>query len=588
VKRTALQVFLPMAVALLGVLSLWSLAERWSERREASRAYAAEQARLATIFVDGLDDPMWNLDPATARDMLDADAQTAGLRGAVLLDNQGSIYASRVRSASGVIADGKPEDPAQREWLASADIRNVRTVTHNGVTLGQAVFYASDDMALAAVSEGWRKSFARVLALWLCLSGVIWGVLQRSLDRPLNALTRWVRSLRPGEQPSPWPPDQSRELLELSETFTEWSVELAQQSEAFKELEGHYRALIGTSSEVTLLVDRDGKVLHFYGSPEAITGFRSEERVGQSLLAVVAPEDLEAAQAFFAEVLAAPDQTKTRSFNVVRKDGEIRWVQVTAINRLTDPVLRAVVVKYTDANEVREAQRQLIRLERLAAIGQTAAGLAHEIRNPLAAISVRAEFLKGQLTDRPALLADLDIVLDQVERLRGLVNQVLEGSRAGDLQLSMADAGELMESAFRAARLRYGPGADDVSVDRDILKPAPRLRLDVQRVQRVLLNLVLNAFQALGGHGSIVLGVRTEGAWAVLSVQDDGPGVPEASRARIFEPFFTTKQTGSGLGLWLCRSIVEQHGGRLEQENLSPRGCRFTLRLPLEAPEQTA
>jgi PAS domain S-box-containing protein len=243
--------------------------------------------------------------------------------------------------------------------------------------------------------------------------------------------------------------------------------------------------------------------------------------------------------------------------------------------------MRLVMLK--DVSAALGSQRALLRLERLAAIGQTAAGLAHEVRNPLAVISTCAQFLKLQLADRPVLHQDLDSILRQIDRLRDLVNEVLERSRGEDLELSEAPPSEILAAALQATRSRYGAAADRVRADLSV-EGRGKLRADLAKLERVLVNLLLNAFQAMPQGGALSLAAREgEDAW-VIEVGDNGPGIPEEKLAKVFEPFYTSKDTGSGLGLWICKSIIEQHGGSLEASNRRPRGAVFSIRLPKKGP----
>ena len=168
----------------------------------------------------------------------------------------------------------------------------------------------------------------------------------------------------------------------------------------------------------------------------------------------------------------------------------------------------------------------------------------------------------------------------QSDRLRDLVQSVLERSRTQEPVYAVGAGSDLMERALRAAQLRFGRASEGVEVLRDYADPPPTLRVDLAQMERVLTNLILNALQAIRGGGAITLCAREAPEGPVLEVSDNGEGIAPEILGRIFEPFFTTKDTGSGLGLWICRSIVEEHGGVLTASNLPPRGCVFRIQLP--------
>jgi two-component system NtrC family sensor kinase len=180
------------------------------------------------------------------------------------------------------------------------------------------------------------------------------------------------------------------------------------------------------------------------------------------------------------------------------------------------------------------------------------------------------------------LQQDLDSILRQSERLKNLVNEVMERARTEDLSLSQVLASDLLESALKAAKLRFGQGSERVDVTSNYSNPLPKLFVDITQMERVFTNLILNALQAMPSGGAMSLAIRPEGDGLLFEISDNGVGISDDKLLKIFEPFFTTKNTGSGLGLWICKSIVEQHGGQISASNLKPRGSCFSVRLPLK------
>jgi PAS domain S-box-containing protein len=347
-----------------------------------------------------------------------------------------------------------------------------------------------------------------------------------------------------------------------------------------RDSEQRFRALIENTPDIVMILRGDGtRRYQNVAVASILTGWSQEELISFPTLQLLHAEDRPEIQRQLALSMAEPGRKFSSEIRIQRKDGQWIYFGAVTVSLMDNPEVGGILVQLRDLSASREAQRQLLRLERMAAVGQITAGLAHEVRNPLAIISARTEFLLSQLPAASAQREDLDSILRQVERLRELVNQVLERARSQELSLREADVAELMESALKAACTRYGSAAEMISVVRD-LPAGLTLKLDVAQMERVLLNLILNALQALSPGGSLTLSARREGPGTWLGVADNGPGIPEEKLARIFEPFFTTKKTGSGLGLWICKSIVEQHRGRLEVENLRPQGCRFNLYLP--------
>ena len=220
---------------------------------------------------------------------------------------------------------------------------------------------------------------------------------------------------------------------------------------------------------------------------------------------------------------------------------------------------------------------------RLAALGAMAAGLAHEIRNPLAGIKGAAQFLEAEAVQGDA--ADmLSIIVDETNRLDLVVRQFLDYARPDTLTLTSDHANALathISALIRAQGLP--PGVDLVE---DLAPDLPACRLDRDRLTQVLLNLARNALQAMPGGGTLTLRTRQHSdAIIELAVIDTGEGIAPGTVARLFDPFFTTKRSGTGLGLAICERIVRAHGGTIEVTSAPGRGSVFAVRLPVRKPE---
>ncbi len=237
-------------------------------------------------------------------------------------------------------------------------------------------------------------------------------------------------------------------------------------------------------------------------------------------------------------------------------------------------------VIFQDLTQLRIMEERLDRSERLADLGQLSAGLAHELRNPLASMMGSVELLRSAgLRDDDRRL--LDIVLREGGRLGQLVTEFLAFARPGTLRREPVDLAVLVAQTLEA--FSNDPAAAGVTLER-ALSPAP-VRGDPDQLRQVLWNLLINAAQALAAPGraggTIRVGcgpVRDGGA--DLTVADDGPGIDPADRARLFTPFFTTKPAGTGLGLATVHRIVDAHGGALSVDSAPGQGARFTVHLP--------
>ena len=228
---------------------------------------------------------------------------------------------------------------------------------------------------------------------------------------------------------------------------------------------------------------------------------------------------------------------------------------------------------------------EMVQAEHLATIGEIAAGVAHEIRNPLAGIAGAIEIItKGFPPDHP----DREVLEDlrhEVHRIEKTLNDLLVYARPKPSYFGPADLREITAQTLQLARQQIGSKKVKFAVE--ISSSLPRFRADSEQLHQVLLNLILNAIQALDDEGGVRVTARilnrdeeNQAGQLEISVSDTGPGIPPEHLERIFRPFYTTKRSGTGLGLSLCRRIISQHGGTLTAKSEIGHGSVFIIRFP--------
>jgi signal transduction histidine kinase len=245
---------------------------------------------------------------------------------------------------------------------------------------------------------------------------------------------------------------------------------------------------------------------------------------------------------------------------------------------------RGAAVLFRDLTPFEREDEQARLRDRLAALGQMAAGLAHEIRNPLASIQLLVELLKRELGDRPGPLEMVEEVLGELDGLTRIVNGSLAFVRPNAATRSPVQLSELVDQALLCASARVPfDGVLEIEVP-----VALRPSVDALQLERTLVNLIVNAFEAMrdarpsGGRHVLRVEARIEGRELELSVADTGPGVPAENRERIFYPFFTTRDQGTGVGLAEVHKMVVSHGGSVEVRDRDGGGAAFVVHLPLE------
>jgi two-component system sensor histidine kinase PilS (NtrC family) len=350
---------------------------------------------------------------------------------------------------------------------------------------------------------------------------------------------------------------------------------LASQRQAAAGLVALHRDIVRSLASGLVTVDLDGKLLTINQTAADLLAVRPDEAVGLPL------DDVMDGMGARLAALSRRGRLRRSDLALPARDGRparTLGISVSPLRDVGDAVIGRVI-NFSDLTELRTLEETMRRAERLATVGQLAAGVAHEIRNPLAAISGSIELL-GQAPrvsdEDKALMA---IVLREIDRLNALVGELLDYANPRPPELVELDLSALLAETLEVARQDRSAGGVQVKAE---LPAAPlRVMADPDKLRQVAWNLVRNATEALaGGAGQVVVRARDEGDQVVVEFEDDGPGIPAEQLGRIFDPFFTTKKRGTGLGLATCHAIVAEHGGTLTVHSEQGRGSTFVMTLP--------
>jgi len=320
-----------------------------------------------------------------------------------------------------------------------------------------------------------------------------------------------------------------------------------------------HRELVESVPGFVLAMDAAGRLTTWNSELEKVTGYPRAEMLGTDGRRFVGPA-------------GQPTDLPLKSGG----KRKVRWRQAAVKGRDERTTTYAVGIDVTDEDEI---LRRLLRSERLAAVGTLAAGLAHEVRNPLNSASLQLTLLERRLDrgDEPgAVLPIAHIIKSEIDRLDRLVREFLAFAQPRPLEPRPIDVGEL----FAAVTGLITPEAESVhvSITVDVAKGTPAVLGEAERLRQVLLNLTRNAVEAMSDTGGqLRLRARRGGGEVEIAVEDDGPGFGE--ELPVFDAFFTTKSHGTGLGLAIVHRIVADHGGTIRVESRPGRTC-FTLALP--------
>ncbi len=348
--------------------------------------------------------------------------------------------------------------------------------------------------------------------------------------------------------------------------------------------EGVYVGLLGPSGSTTVAANPYLRLMFGWPVETMVADVRP-----------IAPERFvdEEARREFLQKLKQDGQVQAFLMRLRRVDGSAIWVETTArADRLLsgrghriEAVMRDVTERKRLQDQTLDVYQQLLQAEKLASLGQTMSGVAHELNNPLATILACAERLAaGDLDERTR--RDLDAIHNAAERAARIVRNLQTFARKRHTTRTTVDLNQVVKEtlALRAHEQRVA----NVHIVYGLAAGLPPVFADPHQIQQILLNLIINAEQAmLAAHGRGTLTLRTwqdpERDAVLLEVSDDGPGVPEDLQAKVFDPFFTTKSVGkgTGLGLTVAYAIAQEHGGRLTLQPGSGRGASFLLELPV-------
>src|SRR5216117_472055 len=355
--------------------------------------------------------------------------------------------------------------------------------------------------------------------------------------------------------------------------------------------ERNLRLLMEAVPDAITVVDRDGYVLDENSSGRLLVnaspGEARESSGKRSALAWLEGTGARIAR----ENLAAAFDGELRRFEVPfqRPDRNDGTAQLLIAPVREGGRIPKVLVLVRDITEQRRTQTQLQQAEKLAAMGQLVSGVAHEINNPAAIISGFAQTL---LLDelKPEHREMLQMMYDEATRIGRITSNLLAFARAGSNQRALVDMNDIARRTF--ALRSYHLSTLNIAVSLDLDSSEPKIWADASELQQMILNLLINAEQALvtiDGPRTIVVRTRADEGEARLEIADSGPGIPPEIRSKIFDPFFTTKPegVGTGLGLSICYGIAREHGGRIWVESEPGQGARFAVTLPRDPREES-
>ncbi|MGB8644701.1 MAG: PAS domain S-box protein [Anaerolineae bacterium] len=350
---------------------------------------------------------------------------------------------------------------------------------------------------------------------------------------------------------------------------------LKQTEEELRESQAYARSLIDSSLDMIIAVDQNQRIVEFNRAAQAIFGYTAEEAIGQE------PHFLYADTGIGDQVHTMTLETGqcVREVYNRRKNGQVfpSLLSASLLKNTAGEVIGVMGVS-RDITKLKQAEEQTIRAERLAALGRMAAAMAHEINNPLQAIQGTLDLVIDFELQQQEREENLKIIRQEIERLSEVARRILDFARPSKAPRRLVRVYDVLQQTLTLARKQLAHNRIEVTID---CQEIPPVLASPDQLIQVFINMILNSAEATGPDGRLNIKVWQDKNVAMIEFENNGPIISPEALAHIFEPFFTTKEQGTGMGLAVCQSIIDQHGGVIRAENLSETlGVRFLIQLP--------
>ncbi len=378
--------------------------------------------------------------------------------------------------------------------------------------------------------------------------------------------------------------DRKKLEKQLKEYHEILEQKVQDRTRELKETKDYLENLLETANDVIYTLNPDGVVTYVNKKIEE-WGYTKDELLGKSFLTVFSK--VHKGERFKKTVIDGIKQTY--AVEVVSKTGEPRYaiLSISAIRGNKGEITEVLGIA-KDITDQKMLEKQVADTEKMSAIGQLAAGVAHEVNNPLGGILSCLYNLRKNEFSAEREEEYYRAMEDGIHRVKKIVSQLLDFSQQHEAEFTYEDVNSLVEDVFFLMNCTFSKNG--ISFKKKLSPRLPKLLIDKHKISQVLTNILINAVQATKEKGEITVRTTHKEGWCIIDIADTGPGIPEDIFPKIFDPFFTTKDVGegTGLGLSVSRGIIEMHNGKIDVQSAAGKGTVFTIKLPLVSPQHTA
>lgn len=404
-----------------------------------------------------------------------------------------------------------------------------------------------------------------------------------TISKPIRQLIRTTREIATGDLSQTVPADTGDEFGALGNSFNEMIASLN------RIITERNRYILECYTGGLIITDRNGRIMAANSAAEQLLGEPVQRLVSRPIDEILSRhEDTEQLREIVGLAIKEGQFFSSKEVTIRLRGGQdFPLVVTTSPLRDVGRDRAGVVINFRDLSEIKAFYRKITRADRLAAVGTLAAGVAHEIRNPLGSIKGLAEMLRHDSAEGSQVRRYADVIVREVKRLDQVVRELLEFARSGDQETRLWNLNKILSEALEAARWQVGARKTDTIKVRQNFGEIPALAVSADRIRRAFINIIVNAFEACQAGGEVIVTSKYQpdgksSGIAVVTIENTGEPIAPENIERIFEPFFSTKPSGTGLGLPIAYQIITSHGGMIDVESHDNRTV-FSVKLPARA-----
>ena len=354
--------------------------------------------------------------------------------------------------------------------------------------------------------------------------------------------------------------------------------DITDQVKAEKKLEQSkqkYKSLIEYNPELVYILNAKGEVIETNPMFKALTGYDSNEFIGQSIVSIISEEYQEEFKRAFSEIMTNKKSLINKELKIIRNDGSKRTLRITAVPTVIDDQVEGAIGYALDITKEKETEEHLRKTEKLSVIGELAASVAHEIRNPLTSIKGFIQFMHSNDSKHDSYY---QIMLDELERINQISSELLAIGKPREVHFEEANMNDIITSVMWL--LESQANLYSVEIDYQKIELHPLIDCEPNQLKQLFINIIKNSVEA--DAKKISIKIDQENDFLKVTIQDNGNGIDKERLERLGEPFYSSKEKGTGLGLTVSFKIVQSHNGQIYFDSVVNQGTTVTLLFPIK------